>query len=224
MKSQIACTLGLLVAVGAMHEARADDASPLKSAIAGTKLILDSRLRVETVEQDGLAEDAQATTLRARLGFETGKAWNTTLLVEGEAVVPIQDDYRPDPAVARFDFVGPRPRLIVLESEAADEVRRRVAELLWREHREVTVSVRALVEVIRPAGHTPEPALDMDQVHVPRRLIDDLARPFLQDAHLLQDHLELRVGAQRHTCRCGLDLLGSVDEGDGRGESADRIR
>ena len=40
-----------------------------------------------------------ALTLRLRLGFETGKAWNTSLLVEGEAVMPLQDDYRPDPAV-----------------------------------------------------------------------------------------------------------------------------
>ena len=47
----------------------------------------------------GLANDANATTLRARLGFETGKAWNTSLLVEGEAVVPLEDDYRPDPSV-----------------------------------------------------------------------------------------------------------------------------
>ena len=42
-------------------------------------------------------------TLRARLGFETGKAWNTSLLVEGEAVMPLQDDYRPDPAVPTDD-------------------------------------------------------------------------------------------------------------------------
>ncbi len=31
--------------------------------------------------------------LRARLGFETGKAWGTALLVEGEAVVPLDSDY-----------------------------------------------------------------------------------------------------------------------------------
>jgi hypothetical protein len=38
--------------------------------------------------------------LRLRLGFETGKAWNTSLLLEGDAIIPIQDDYRADPAVA----------------------------------------------------------------------------------------------------------------------------
>ena len=53
---------------------------------------------MEDVDQAPLAEEAHAMTLRARLGFETGKAWNTSLLAEGEAVVPIEDDYRTDPA------------------------------------------------------------------------------------------------------------------------------
>ncbi len=96
MKSLFACTSLLAAGLGVTHAGETDS---LKSAFGGTKLILDTRLRVETVEQDGLAEDAHATTLRARLGFETGKAWNTSLLVEGEAVVPIDNDYRPDPTV-----------------------------------------------------------------------------------------------------------------------------
>jgi hypothetical protein len=80
-------------------ESRADGVSPIAGAFGETKPILDLRLRTENVDQAGLAEDAHATTLRLRAGFETGKAWNTALLVEGEGVVPIQDDYRPDPAV-----------------------------------------------------------------------------------------------------------------------------
>ncbi len=96
MKSLFACTSLLAAGLGVAHAGEADS---FKAAFSGTKLILDTRLRVETVEQDGLPNDAQATTLRARLGFETGKAWKTTLLVEGEAVVPIENDYRPDPTV-----------------------------------------------------------------------------------------------------------------------------
>ena len=67
---------------------------------------------MEDVDQDPLAEDASALTLRVRLGFETGKAWNTALLVEGEAVVPLDDDYRPDPAVPTDGRLsgGGRPR------------------------------------------------------------------------------------------------------------------
>jgi hypothetical protein len=58
------------------------------------------RLRAENVDQDGIANDAHATTLRLRAGFETAKKWNTSLLIEGEGVLPIQSNYRPDPMVA----------------------------------------------------------------------------------------------------------------------------
>ncbi len=72
-----------------------------KDALTQTKPLFDARLRTEDVDQEPLANDAHATTLRLRLGFETGKLWNTTLLVEGEGVLPLEDDYRPDPLVAR---------------------------------------------------------------------------------------------------------------------------
>ena len=88
----------VVLALVSIGQARADDAT-LKSAMSETKLILDTRLRTEDVDQTGIANDANATTLRARLGFETGKVWGTSLLVEGEAVVPLEDDYRPDPMV-----------------------------------------------------------------------------------------------------------------------------
>ena len=88
--------LGCLFASGAAL-ADSDGLAPIWGAFGETKYIFDSRLRSENVEQDGIAETAHAITLRARIGFETGKAWNTALLVEGEGVVPIQDDYRPDP-------------------------------------------------------------------------------------------------------------------------------
>ena len=89
-------SLGAFLAIGAAH---ADGLDPIKGAFGETKYIFDSRLRMEDVDQDPLPEDASALTLRVRLGFETGKAWNTALLVEGEAVMPLDDDYRPDPAV-----------------------------------------------------------------------------------------------------------------------------
>ena len=101
--------LGCLLAAGAAY---ADDLDPVKGAFGETKYIFDSRLRMEDVDQDPLPEDASALTLRLRLGFETGKAWNTALLVEGEAVIPLQDDYRPDPAV---------PEMITFPVVADDE-------------------------------------------------------------------------------------------------------
>ena len=92
--------VALAVAAAMSQPVMAADAGGFQVALAETKPIFDLRLRAENVDQDGIANDAHATTLRARLGFETGKAWNTSLLVEGEGVVPIQDDYRPDPMVA----------------------------------------------------------------------------------------------------------------------------
>jgi hypothetical protein len=95
----IRATLAPAVVMLIAASARADGAGSIPTALRETKLIVDLRLRAETVDQDGLAEDAHATTLRLRAGFETGKAWSTALLVEGEGVVPLQDDYRPDPMV-----------------------------------------------------------------------------------------------------------------------------
>jgi len=93
---RMAVTMLALVSAG---QVLADGEGSLKSALSETKYIIDARLRSEDVEQAGVANDANATTLRARLGFETGKLWNTSLLIEGEAVVPIDTDYRPDPMV-----------------------------------------------------------------------------------------------------------------------------
>jgi hypothetical protein len=83
----------------ACGQVMAGEPGTLQTAFTATKPIFDARLRTEDVDQEGLANDANAITLRAHLGFETGKAWGTSLLVEGEAVVPIENDYRPDPLI-----------------------------------------------------------------------------------------------------------------------------
>ncbi len=62
-------------------------------AIKASRLIFDTRMRFEGVDQDSLAEDAQALTWRAHLGVETGKLWSTSLLAEGELVWPLTSDY-----------------------------------------------------------------------------------------------------------------------------------
>ena len=87
------------IALSASGLAQADGHDVVKGAFGETKPILDLRLRAENVDQDGIVNDAHATTLRLRAGFETGKAWNTALLIEGEGIVPIQKNYRPDPMV-----------------------------------------------------------------------------------------------------------------------------
>lgn len=79
-------------------------ANPITGAIGETKPIIDIRARYEWVEQDPppavLTYDANALTIRGRLGAETGKAWNTSLLAEGEFLTTPHDAYRADPAVA----------------------------------------------------------------------------------------------------------------------------
>ena len=97
MKTRIYRALALtLPLVGAAH---ADGLDPVWGAFGETKPLIDARLRMEQVDQDPLAKDANAITLRLRLGFETGKAWNTALLVEGEGIVPLRSDYRIDPTI-----------------------------------------------------------------------------------------------------------------------------
>ena len=80
----------VLLASGSAH---ADGLAPVLSAARETKPIVDLRLRSESVDQRGMAEDAEAVTLRARLGFETGKAWNTSLLAEADLLWPFDTDY-----------------------------------------------------------------------------------------------------------------------------------
>lgn len=57
------------------------------------KLLIDARYRFEHVDQDGFANDADAHTLRARVGFQTGKVWDLQGLVEGEGIVHFTDDF-----------------------------------------------------------------------------------------------------------------------------------
>lgn len=84
-------------------------------------LILNTRLRYEHVDQDGLI-DANASTLRVRLGYETPTFGHFRFLGEVEGVAQLNDDFA--------DTVRFRPgQAIVLDPEAL-EVNRLQAE--WR--------------------------------------------------------------------------------------------
>lgn len=56
-------------------------------------IILDARLRYETVSQDGFAKDAQALTLRTRLGYETPTRRGFKALAELENVTALGEGY-----------------------------------------------------------------------------------------------------------------------------------
>jgi len=62
-------------------------------ALAEGDFILNSRLRVETVDQDGFANDAEAITLRTRFGYQTGESEGFSFLIEGENVLHLVDDF-----------------------------------------------------------------------------------------------------------------------------------
>jgi hypothetical protein len=97
--------LGALLVVTASTlpaTASASDGGSLLDALSQTKPLVDIRLRYEEVEQTGIAENAHAETLRARLGAQTGKFLDTSLLIEGEAMVRLDRDYRPDNAVLTY--------------------------------------------------------------------------------------------------------------------------
>ncbi len=85
--------LAALAAAAVMNTApaRADD--DLRQAISQTKPILDLRIRYEDVDQAPFADRAKGLTLRTRAGFETGKAWQTSLLVEADWLLPMIDTY-----------------------------------------------------------------------------------------------------------------------------------
>src|SRR5215510_12812738 len=82
MKSSLFCgTIVALLAAAAVAEdaGKSTDEAKLKP-------LVDVRARWENVDQDGIAEEAEAGTLRARLGFETAKFLSTSLLAEGEFI------------------------------------------------------------------------------------------------------------------------------------------
>lgn len=79
----LAFGLGMMAA-----PALANAAEPLPGDV-----ILDARLRYESVSQDGFAKDAQALTLRTRLGYETPVWHGFKALAELENVTALNSQY-----------------------------------------------------------------------------------------------------------------------------------
>jgi len=97
-RTTLSAARAILLSVGAISLARADDGATLAQALGQSKPIVDLRFRYEEVKQVPLLPDAVALTARARLGVQTGTVWGTSLLAEGNVLVPVIDDYRPDNA------------------------------------------------------------------------------------------------------------------------------
>jgi len=92
MKKLYLTTLAALTATTFVPSVSADD---FINAVKGGKPYLDLRLRYESVEQDNIREDANALTLRTRLGYNTGNfhGFSATLEAEDSRIVLAQDEF-----------------------------------------------------------------------------------------------------------------------------------
>lgn len=91
--------LAVSVALSATSFTAASHADVLTELLEGAKLYGDLRLRYETVDEDNALDDADAVTLRTRVGFNTGTVNNFSATVEFEdsrAVFGL-DDYTVGP-------------------------------------------------------------------------------------------------------------------------------
>jgi hypothetical protein len=112
-----------VMAAPAVASAQTPAPPPSPAAAAASSrsgdILFESRLRYEGVRQDGL-DDATALTLRTRLGWQSPERSGFRLLVEGESVAALVDDYN--------DTIhGPSTYAVVADPEAFELNRLQVA-------------------------------------------------------------------------------------------------
>lgn len=87
----------VLISLGLCSAAQAEQPSTSNSfleKLSEGRPYIDARFRYETVDQDGFADDAEATTLRIRAGYETPEFEGFSGLFEFEMVEPLGgEDY-----------------------------------------------------------------------------------------------------------------------------------
>jgi hypothetical protein len=71
----------------------ATSAGPAVASIGEGALIVNARLRYEFVDQSGISKDADAVTLRTRLGYETPAIAGFKALIEAENVTALVEDF-----------------------------------------------------------------------------------------------------------------------------------
>jgi len=169
--------------------------------------ILDTRLRYESVSQDGL-EDANAVTLRARLGYET-LAWRGfRALAELEGVVQLTDDFNdtvnghtgyaivPDPEAFELNrlqlaWSGAEGRSVVLGRQRIVLGNARfVGNVGFRQNEQ---SFDALRASFRPFEHTTLTYIYVDRV---RRIFGDDSPQgeWDSDSHIVQAEVATPLG------------------------------
>ncbi|MFT5719528.1 MAG: hypothetical protein ACJAWS_001020 [Oleiphilaceae bacterium] len=113
----------LSIAISSIAGANIASASvdEITTALTSGKAYGDFRLRYEGVEQDNAADDANATTLRTRLGYTTGayEGFSTTIEFEDSRVVAGQDDYD-IPGFARPSGYVPKGASVIADQETTE--------------------------------------------------------------------------------------------------------
>lgn len=182
-------------------------AAPAHAAEIPGEVIFDARLRYENVDQDGFSTDADALTLRTRLGYET-PAWNGfKLLVEGENVTALVDDYNSstngklryplvtDPETTELNrlqvsWAGKHGEAVVGRQRVILGNARFVGNVGFRQNEQTFDAVKAVWR--------PDPAVSATYVYIDkvRRIFGDdhPQGEFNSDSHLLQVDAKTRVG------------------------------
>lgn len=78
--------VGLSVILGLAVNSVCAEVSEFKQAVNDSKVDIGFRYRIENVDQEGVAEDALASTLRSRIGVQTGSAFGFSGLLEVDNV------------------------------------------------------------------------------------------------------------------------------------------
>lgn len=90
-----------LLASAALSTSLLSSVATANEAKDNGKFYGDFRLRYESVSQDNALEDADALTLRAKLGYQTASVSGFSAVIEGEANIELIDDFSVPPAGVR---------------------------------------------------------------------------------------------------------------------------
>lgn len=197
----------LTIALGAFGACWAAPLSAAAQTQAAGDWIIDTRLRYESVSQDGL-NDADALTLRTRLGYETRAFNGFTLLAELEGVAQLTDDFNdtvngnaafatvPDPEAFELNrlqvtWAGAQGRRIVAGRQRIILNNARfIGNVGFRQNEQTFDALR--IEA-RPFEHAAFTYVYIDNV---RRIFgDDSAQgEWDSDSHVFQADVDLPVG------------------------------
>lgn len=110
----------VLTSLLALPAARAEEAPTLGQAVAGGTASLKLRYRFESVSDDAFAHDGHASTLRAALGYATGRWHNLSATVEIQSVLDLGYENKHNDKGAGSDWNGVADRPVIADPSITD--------------------------------------------------------------------------------------------------------